>query len=204
MTTLTHDALPIGFLNYCPFSCYQSIICAAFCILKIAHNAFFETIIDQKAGIRLLEHIVVGLRKMSVVNNDLPARLGDVIVFFCALTDPSVVGGKTVEDLRLRQTRNRLSMSVVYDCLWTWRKQFRTNEVDSTGDNAEQYNPGDKSLHFHSSSCRHPRTAFTGLPCGRDASIYTDFQFLSIRLLLTHEDMENMLDFDFPIGTSWI
>jgi hypothetical protein len=171
-STVALDALPIGFLNYCPFSSYQSLLCAAFCILKIAHNTFFQTMIDQKAGMRLLEHIVAGLRKISVVNNDLPARLGDVIVFFCTLTDPSVVGGRTVEDLRLQQTRNRLSMSVVYDCLWTWRKHFRMNEVDSTSGNAELYEPVDKSFPFHPSCCRLPTTTLIRSLCERGVSPY--------------------------------
>lgn len=125
--TLALDTPPTNFLAYAPFSCYQSFICAAFCILKIATNAFFQTLVNAKAGMGLLEAAIVALRKMSVVNNDLPARLSDVLAFLCALPDPGTVGGQTLDDVRLRQTRNRLSMSVVYDCLWTWRRQFKAD-----------------------------------------------------------------------------
>ncbi|PNP39203.1 hypothetical protein TGAMA5MH_08880 [Trichoderma gamsii] len=63
---------------------------------------------------------------MSVANNDLPGRLSDVIGFFCTLTDPRVISGDSIDDLRLR-VRNRLSMSIVYDSLWEWRKHFQSD-----------------------------------------------------------------------------
>ncbi|KAH6964749.1 hypothetical protein EDB82DRAFT_510940 [Fusarium venenatum] len=126
---------PQGFYDYCPFFCYQTYVNAAFVLLKILTNGFFNTIIDAKAGKQLLESSITGLRQMSVVNNDLPARLGDIIGFFCALPDPAVVGGVTFRDLQLKQVRNRLSMSVVYDCLWTWRRHFQNHQLDTNGSN---------------------------------------------------------------------
>lgn len=122
---------PQGLFDHCPFFCYQTYVNAAFVLLKILTNGFFNTIIDAKAGKQLLESSITGLRQMSVVNNDLPARLGDIIGFFCALPDPAVVGGVTLGDLQLKQVKNRLSMSVVYDCLWTWRRHFRTHQSDT-------------------------------------------------------------------------
>ncbi|EGU74389.1 hypothetical protein FOXB_15101, partial [Fusarium oxysporum f. sp. conglutinans Fo5176] len=97
-----------GFFNHCPFFCYQTYVNAAFVLLKILTNGFFNPIVDAKAGKQLLESSITGLRQMSVANNDLPARLGDVIGFFCALPDPAVVGGVTLIDLQLKQVRNRL------------------------------------------------------------------------------------------------
>ncbi|KAI8649535.1 Zn(2)-C6 fungal-type domain-containing protein [Fusarium keratoplasticum] len=102
-----------GFCHYCPFFCYQVFTCAAFVVLKILMNGYFRSIIDVSAGTKNLEAAIAALRKISVVNNDLPARLGDVIGFFCALPDTTVVGGVTIDDLRLRQVKNRMSMSVV-------------------------------------------------------------------------------------------
>ncbi|WJG35417.1 uncharacterized protein FOBCDRAFT_250905 [Fusarium oxysporum Fo47] len=97
-----------GFFNHCPFFCYQTYVNAAFVLLKILTNGFFNPIVDAKAGKQLLESSITGLRQMSVANNDLPARLGDIIGFFCALPDPAVVGGVTLIDLQLKQVRNRL------------------------------------------------------------------------------------------------
>lgn len=130
--TTALDCPPINLLSYCPLSCYQAFVCAAFCILKIATNNFFRTLLPETDNrTRLLETSVTVLRKMSIANNDLPARLGDVIGFLCSLPDLSDIGGRTADDLRLRQTRNRLSMSVVYDCLWTWRRHFRAEEASA-------------------------------------------------------------------------
>ncbi|KAM5363596.1 hypothetical protein ACJA88_013466 [Fusarium oxysporum] len=98
-----------GFFNHCPFFCYQTYVNAAFVLLKILTNGFFNPIVDAKAGKQLLESSITGLRQMSVANNDLPARLGDIIGFFCALPDPAVVGDVTLIDLQLKQVRNRLS-----------------------------------------------------------------------------------------------
>ncbi|UZP32252.1 hypothetical protein NXS19_000068 [Fusarium pseudograminearum] len=100
---------PQGFFDYYPFFCYQTYVNAAFVVLKILTTGFFNTIIDVQGGKQLLESAITALRQMSVVNNDLPARLGDIIGFFCALPDPAVVGGVTVTDLQLKQVRNRLS-----------------------------------------------------------------------------------------------
>ncbi|EXA32082.1 hypothetical protein FOVG_16658 [Fusarium oxysporum f. sp. pisi HDV247] len=123
-----------GFCDYCPFFCYQVFTCAAFVVLKILMNGYFRSIIDVSAGTKILEAAIAALRKTSVVNNDLPARLGDVIGFFCALPDTTVVGGATIDDLHLRQVKNRMSMSVVYDCLWTWRRYFQEENEKDVGD----------------------------------------------------------------------
>ncbi|EWY79625.1 hypothetical protein FOYG_17258 [Fusarium oxysporum NRRL 32931] len=99
--SIDNDTQRTGFCDYCPFFCYQVFTCAAFVILKILMNGYFRSIIDVSAGTRILEAAIAALRKISVVNNDLPARIGDVIGFFCALPDTTVVGGVTIGDLRL-------------------------------------------------------------------------------------------------------
>ena len=147
--TVALDSPPTNLLSYCPFSCYQAFVCAAFCILKIATNTFFQTIADtDKNSTRHLETAVTVLRKISIANNDLPARLGDVLAFLCSLPDLSVIGGQSADDLRLRQTRNRLSMSVVYDCLWIWRRHFRAEEASIGGSNGGLNGTEDKSQPF--------------------------------------------------------
>ncbi|PON21662.1 hypothetical protein TGAM01_v209400 [Trichoderma gamsii] len=115
-----------GFFHYCPFFCYQVFVSAAFIILKVMMNGYFEKLLDVKSGRKLLDAAISSLRKMSVANNDLPGRLSDVIGFFCTLTDPRVISGDSIDDLRLR-VRNRLSMSIVYDSLWEWRKHFQSD-----------------------------------------------------------------------------
>ncbi|KAF5518549.1 Regulatory protein LEU3 [Colletotrichum aenigma] len=118
------DERQVQFFDYCPFFCYQIFVCASMIVLRIASNGHFRSLVDATEGMKLVEASITALRKMSVVNNDLPARLGDVIGFFCALPDPTKIGGTTVEDIQLKQVRNRLSVSVVHDFLATWRKHF--------------------------------------------------------------------------------
>lgn len=123
---LEMDNQEIGLFHYCPFFCYQVFVSAAFIILKVMMNGYFEKLLDVEAGKRLLDAAISSLRKMSVANNDLPGRLSDVIGFFCSLPDPRVISGESIDDLRLR-VRNRLSMSIVYDSLWEWRKHFQSD-----------------------------------------------------------------------------
>ncbi|KAK1848616.1 zn 2cys6 transcriptional activator [Colletotrichum chrysophilum] len=118
------DEREVQFFDYCPFFCYQIFVCASMIVLRIASNGHFRSLVDTTEGMKLVEASIAALRKMSVVNNDLPARLGDVIGFFCALPDPTKIGGTSVEDIQLKQVRNRLSVSVVHDCLVTWRRHF--------------------------------------------------------------------------------
>ena len=111
-----------------PFFFTQIFIAAAFILLRISTNGFFRTLIDGNACNRLIEGAISALRRISVVNNDLPARLGDVIAFFCALESPETLGGQTREDLQLREVRHRLGVSVVYDSLRIWRRHFEPEQ----------------------------------------------------------------------------
>lgn len=65
-------------------------------------NGYFRSALDLASGTRLLESTITALRQSSVVNNDLPARLGDVIAFSCAMPEPTAIGGASIEELRLR------------------------------------------------------------------------------------------------------
>ena len=128
--SLELDRSDTRFFEFSPFFCYQVFVSATFIVLKILVNGFFGPLLDRASGMKLLDASIIALRKLSVVNNDLPARLGDVVGFFCALPDPTVIGGSTVHDLKLRHVQNRLSVSVVYDSLWVWRKHFLTEDTN--------------------------------------------------------------------------
>jgi hypothetical protein len=140
--SLSFDETDLGFFHHCPFSYYQVFTGAAFVLLRILFNGYFRTILDVDSGTQLLEAAIGALRKISVVNNDLPARLGDVIGYFCAAPDPNVVGGTTIDEMRLTQVRSRMSVSVVYDCLRTWRSHFSLEHRESGG--TRHYNTRDK------------------------------------------------------------
>ncbi|KAJ9606709.1 hypothetical protein H2200_008717 [Cladophialophora chaetospira] len=113
------------FLLHCPFFCYEAFLCAAFVVLKILKNDYFNGIVDAGSGQKLVNFSVSALRKMSVANNDLPGRLSDVLSHLWTHHDRSVTGTGGPDDLQLK-VKSRMSMSVVYDLLWRWREQFRT------------------------------------------------------------------------------
>ncbi|KIW32183.1 hypothetical protein, variant 1 [Cladophialophora immunda] len=123
------DSQSHGFLQFCPLFCYEAFLCAAFILLKVVKNDYFAAIIDAGLGKKLINFSVSALRKMSVANNDLPGRLSDVLAYLWTHPNPSILGGSGIDGLQLK-VRSRMSMSVVYDSLWRWREQFRT-EVES-------------------------------------------------------------------------
>lgn len=124
--------------KHCPFFYSQAFVCASFIVLRIL-NSGYQSLLDVNDGNVLLNSAISALRKMSVANNDLPARLSDVIGFFCSLSDHRPMSGQTTDGLQLR-VRNRLSMSVVYDSLREWRRYFQTDQ----GLNNRRINVDDK------------------------------------------------------------
>lgn len=118
-------------------------------------NDFFRSLLEggEGAGTRIVEASIAALRRVSVVNNDLPARLGDVLGFFSAAPRPpasmSAVWGATADDLRLRRVKNRLSMSVVYDCLWTWRSYFGRDENRVDASDSTSFRVGSEGMFYH-------------------------------------------------------
>ncbi len=113
-------------LHHWPFFCYQMFVSASCVILRVLKNGHFDAAVDVDSGKALLNSAILALRKMSVANNDLPARLSDVIAFLYSQRGIRGVPGDPPHSLRPR-VLNRLSMSVVYDSLWEWREHFRVN-----------------------------------------------------------------------------
>ncbi|KAJ6256427.1 hypothetical protein Dda_8928 [Drechslerella dactyloides] len=139
-------------IDYCPVYIYQMFTCAAFTMLKVIRSSYFNRYLDVEAGVKGFNDALGGLRNISVADNDLPARMSDVLtqLWECntlgldrasttagsvdgsvsgaiSVTEREEVteGGETLHagwDLRIR---SRMSMSVVYDSLWKWREQFR-------------------------------------------------------------------------------
>jgi transcriptional regulatory protein LEU3 len=77
-----------------------------FCHAKSFDDGFFAHLVDDKEATCLLDDAVIELWRMSAGNNDLPAGLRDIIAFFCALPDPFIIGGRSIDDLRLTRVKN--------------------------------------------------------------------------------------------------
>ena len=112
----------------------QIVLAAGFTLLKLL-NSFFASQVDTVTGRTIFLQTVTALRNISVVQNDLPQRLAEVLA---QLWQASGAGGQRMFDdatgnkrdidssLQLR-VRCRMSMSLVYDSVWRWKEQFEAD-----------------------------------------------------------------------------
>jgi hypothetical protein len=114
-----------GFVQYCPYATVQVFISATFVLLKILRNDYFASIVDAAPGRKLFCVAVSVIRTLSITENDLPCRFANVLHFLASDVPSHVIAGYGKDGLRLA-IRSRDSMSVVFDSLWRWREQCRT------------------------------------------------------------------------------
>ncbi|KAF2466295.1 uncharacterized protein BDR25DRAFT_268728 [Lindgomyces ingoldianus] len=141
--TLDTNQRSQNIIRYCPFFVYQTSVSASFIILKILKNDYFSSFIDVESEQKLFHASVSVIRKMSVADNDLPGRLGDVLAYLWTDTTPNLISGPGKEGLQLK-IRSRMSMSVVFDSLWRWREQFRALPNNENG--FDQENEGEPGI----------------------------------------------------------
>ena len=107
----------------------QMIIAAGFVLLKLLNSSFVQHI-DFVQGRDTLIKTVGTIRDISVISNDLPSRLAEVLVQLWRAGD---VGRRANKDsfvspdhsLQLK-VRCRMSMSLVFDSVWRWREEFKS------------------------------------------------------------------------------
>ena len=100
------------------------IIAAGFSLHKLL-NSFFSHFVDVPYGKALFTKTIQTIRSISVMPNDLPSRLAEVLA---QLWREGGAGLKTSDgtldnSLQLK-VRCRMSMSLVYDSVWRWREEF--------------------------------------------------------------------------------
>ena len=105
----------------------QMLVAAGFTLFKLL-NSFFAKFIDLESGKRLFTKTITTIRTISVVSNDLPSRLGEVLAQMwrdggAGSKVSSPADGGFDNSLQLK-TKARMSMSLIYDSLWRWREEF--------------------------------------------------------------------------------
>jgi transcriptional regulatory protein LEU3 len=125
------------FMPYCSFYAYQSLPLAGFILLKVVRSEYFAQLIGSELATarHLLEACIRLMRVMSVSDNDLALRLSDVLAYLYNHNNPRVVCAEGRYALQLN-IQSRLSMSIVFDCLWRWRDQFRSSNMNRDGTSA--------------------------------------------------------------------
>lgn len=108
----------------------QMVLAAGFTLMKLL-NSFFAAQVDTVTGRTIFLQTVTALRSISVVQNDLPQRLAEVVA---QLWQASGAGGqrlfddggskRDIDDSLQIKVRCRMSMSLVYDSIWRWKERF--------------------------------------------------------------------------------
>lgn len=114
-------------VSYCPNYVCQMVFAAGFSVLRISTSPIIEYI-DALAARRLFNSSITAIRKISITNNDIPARIAEVLVQLKARRNRSsrelTIDWKSLQ----LKVRSRLSMSISFDSLWEWRRGFMEDE----------------------------------------------------------------------------
>ncbi|KAI9801904.1 MAG: hypothetical protein M1833_002218 [Piccolia ochrophora] len=104
----------------------QTLVAAGFVLLKLL-NSFFATHVDREEGKALFHRTIWAIREISVLSNDLPSRLAEVLAQLWRNGGGEGVGAPDASEgggLMLK-VRCRMSMSLVFDSVWRWREEFQ-------------------------------------------------------------------------------
>jgi len=131
-------------LKYATGYILQMIVAACFTLLKLL-SSFFAKEIEFERGRSLFHRTIQGIRSMSIINNDLPWRLAELMVQMwngarvesrsqqqnlqamgngnMASSGLDIMPG--IDDSLQLKVRCRMSMSLVFDSIWRWREEFQ-------------------------------------------------------------------------------
>ncbi|KAH6669258.1 hypothetical protein B0J14DRAFT_115451 [Halenospora varia] len=131
------DGMNGGILRFATNYILQMIFAACFTLLKLL-SSFFARDIDFDRGRGLFHRTIQAIRGMSVINNDLPWRLAELMVQMWngarveARSAQQQNNGNGNHDMRTviddslqLKVRCRMSMSLVFDSIWRWREEFQ-------------------------------------------------------------------------------
>lgn len=127
-----------GILRFATNYIRQMIVAACFALLKLT-SSFFAKEIDFERGRQLFHRTIQAIRNMSIINNDLPWRLAELMVQMWngarvetrslpSQSDNNRGNSETrtvVDDSLQLKVRCRMSMSLVFDSTWRWREEFQ-------------------------------------------------------------------------------
>lgn len=131
-TSPTHSATEAPASPFATNYIMQMVLAAGFALLKLL-NSFFASQVDIVTGRTLFLQTVSALRNISVLRNDLPQRLAEVLA---QLWQASGAGGhqrlfddngslrKDADTSLQLKVRCRMSVSLIFDSVWRWKEQF--------------------------------------------------------------------------------
>lgn len=106
----------------------QMIIASGFTLLKLL-NSSFVAYVDLGYGRALFTQTIYAIRSISVMTNDLPSRLAEVLAQLWKSSGAGSrrfqPGSDTFDSSLQLKVKCRMSMSLVFDSVWRWREEFQ-------------------------------------------------------------------------------
>ena len=117
-------------LSYGTNYIFHMMLAAGFSLLKLMHNFLSQHELDMRGASDLLTRTLFALRSMSTSDDDLAERLAEVLAQVWksgrVRAEPSHSIGELNRDDSLQlKVKCRMSVSLVFDSVWRWRKNFR-------------------------------------------------------------------------------
>ncbi len=109
---------------------FHMMLVAGFSLLRLMHNFLSQVESDTQGASELLTRTLWALRSMSVIENDLAERLSEVLAQVWksgrVRAEPSHnIGEQSYDDSLQLKVKCRMSVSLVFDSVWRWRKNFK-------------------------------------------------------------------------------
>lgn len=119
------DSEHLSVLKYASRHIVMMILAGGFTLMKML-NSFFARHIDIPSSKMLFSNTIRGIRSISIANNDLPARLAEVLAQLWHSYGAGMRSNSGPVDSSLQlKVRSRMSMSLVFDAVWRWREEFQ-------------------------------------------------------------------------------
>lgn len=115
------ETSPGNLLSFVTNYILQMLVSAAFALMKLLKSPFSRQI-DLEHGRFLFNGTISAIRRISVVDNDRPVRLANVL---SQMWNAGCSNSATGDDALQLKVRCRMSMSHVYDTVWCWRQRFK-------------------------------------------------------------------------------
>ncbi|KAI9732901.1 MAG: hypothetical protein M1834_003841 [Cirrosporium novae-zelandiae] len=144
----------------------QMFLAAGFALHKLLNSAF-ATHVDAMQGRNLFSRTIAAIRSISVMNNDLPQRLAEVLAQLWSGAGSGVRNQFTIDSamdnsLRLK-VRCRMSMSLLYDSVWRWREDFQAKGANLESSLKNPTNPDSTVVSTADTSITDPALAMVSI-----------------------------------------
>ncbi len=100
----------------------KMLVLAAFIILRMT-KSHLSSMLDLERGQKAYFSLILRFRGISIQDSDLPSRTAVILTQLWTSKHAFRLSDGSIDSFTLR-CRNRLSMSIVFDCFWRWRREF--------------------------------------------------------------------------------